>query len=83
MNPIRWTNEALEALNRLTDKDRRELLDHLDLVSDFPAMYPVRQRGRFVGLRYFVVRRRWLVYYRFKKDVGVLIFDVVSALAPM
>ena len=64
MSRIRWTNEAIIALASLTPPQRRPLFDRLDLIAQFPAMYPRRQRGRVAGLHYFVLEKRWLVYYR-------------------
>lgn len=77
---IRWTNEAIVVLASLSAADRQTLVERLELVAQFPAMYPARQRGRFTGLRYFVVRRRWVAYYRPEGDV-VLIITMVPALA--
>ena len=61
---IRWTNTALVALAGLTDSEREEIFERLELVLEFPAMYPVRERGAHGRFRYFVIRRRWIVYYR-------------------
>jgi len=43
-------------------------MERLELMRQFPEMYPMRQRGPFVGLRYFVVNRRWLLYYRLEHN---------------
>ncbi len=40
-------------------------------------MNPVRTRGLFKGLRYFVVSRRWVVYYRESAD-AIEVVAVVS-----
>lgn len=81
MNRTRWTNEAILALASLTPPQRKALFDLLELIMQFPLMYPKRQRGRFAGLRYFMLERRWLVYYRHNDAAGVLIFAIVPALA--
>ncbi len=80
MRDLRWTNEALLGLAELTQRERETLFANLDLVSQFPAMYPARQRGRFARLRYFVVARRWIVYYR-PGEHTLLILAIVPALA--
>ncbi len=80
MRELRWTNEAILALASLSNRARQALFDTLDLVVEFPAMYPARQRGKFAGLRYFVLQRRWIVYYR-SGDDGVLVLTIVPALA--
>ncbi len=43
-------------------------------------MYPARQRGRFARLRYFVLNKRWLIYYRPAGET-LLVFAAVAALA--
>jgi len=77
---IRWTSQAILAVASLTDRQRRILLDRLDLPDQFPSMYPARQRGRFAHLRYFVIEKRWVVYYRAEAE-ELLIFAIVPALA--
>ncbi len=69
------------ALASLTPAHRRTLFKMLEPLTDFPAMYPRRQRGRHVGLRYFVLEKRWLVYYRPEATGGILVFAIVPALA--
>lgn len=81
MREIRWTNQALLALASLTNREQRMLLDRLELASEFPAMYPSRQRGRFARLRYFVINKRWLVYYRLDERGTLRIIGIVPALA--
>jgi plasmid stabilization system protein ParE len=78
---LHWTNQAILALASLTGRERRALLDHLDLLAQFPAMYPARRRGRFAGLRYFVLERRWIIYYRLAEEDPILVFAIVPALA--
>lgn len=78
--PVRWTNEAIVALASLSAAARRALFDRIEMVGQFPAMYPARQRGRFTGLRYFVVGRRWIVYYH-AEESAISIVAIVSALA--
>jgi len=77
---IRWTEEAVRALEALNVRDLDALFERLELVEQFPTMYPQRQRGRFAGLRYLVISKRWLVYYRVASAEAVVIFDVVPAL---
>lgn len=81
MREIHWTNEAIVALAALPPAGRALLLERLSLIAEFPDIYPRRQRGRFVGLRYFVPERRWLVYYRHTPEDRVLVFAIVPALA--
>jgi len=77
---LRWTNEAIAGLVALANRERQILSDILALVVEFPATYPARQRGKFAGFRYFVLGKRWIVYYRAgEKDVMVL--AIVPALS--
>jgi plasmid stabilization system protein ParE len=80
LTPIRWTNEAILVLARLREREHVALFSHLDLVAEFPRMYPARQRGRFAGMRFFQIEKRWLVYYSVAAD-HVLIFNIVPARA--
>lgn len=52
-------------------------MHRLELAAEFPRMNPVRTRGLFKGLRYFVVSRRWVVYYRESAD-AIEVVAVVS-----
>ena len=69
------------ALEALEQRDEQRLFKLFELVDSFPAMYPKRQRGRFAGLRYFLVGRRWVVYYRIRPDDSILVFAIVPAAA--
>ena len=68
MRGIRWTNKALAVLGGLTDTEKEAIFERLELVAGFPEMYPVRERGVYGRLRYFVIRRRWIVYYRVEPE---------------
>lgn len=80
MRELRWTNGAIVALATLGNRARQALFDTLDLVVEFPAMYPVRQRGKFAGLRYVILQKGWIVYYR-SGDDEVLVLAIVPALS--
>jgi plasmid stabilization system protein ParE len=77
---IRWSNEAIVSLASLPASVRQSLFERIELVLQFPAMYPARQRGRFRGLRYFVVGRRWIVYYHVAENF-VSVVTIVPARA--
>ncbi len=81
MKDITWTNQAILAPASLNRRDRQVLLDRIELLTQFPAMYPARQRGRFANLRYFVLNKRWVTYYRPNEAGGLLIFAIVPARA--
>lgn len=48
------------------------MLDRLELVSDFPEMYAVRERPPHAGFRYFVVDG-WCVSYVLAEDALVIL----------
>ncbi len=81
MTRIHWTEQAAHVLETMKPSDADALLDRLDLLEQFPAMYPQRQRGRFAGLRYFVINKRWIMYYRILNDTDLLILDIFAAMA--
>lgn len=48
------------------------MLDRLELVSDFPEMYAVRERPPYAGFRYFVVAD-WCVSYVLVEEALVIL----------
>ena len=48
------------------------MLDRLELVSDFPEMYAVRERPPYAGFRYFVVAD-WCVSYVVAEEALVIL----------
>lgn len=80
MRGIQWTNEAIIGLTGVSSAARDLLFERFELTAEFPAMYPVRQRGRFAGLRFLVIQKRWIVYYR-PGNEHVLVIAIVPALA--
>ena len=79
MRSIQWTNEAIIGLAAVSSTARDSLFERLELITEFPAMYPVRQRGRFAGLRVLVLQKRWIVYYRSGNE-HVLVIAIVPAI---
>jgi plasmid stabilization system protein ParE len=57
-----WTEPAAAAFRRLSDTIQDELLTRIDLLSDFPDLYPVREREPYAGFRFFFVRA-WCISY--------------------
>ena len=80
MKSIQWTNEAIIGLAAVSSTIRDLLFERLELIAEFPAMYPVRQRGRFAGLRFLVLQKRLIVYYRSGNE-HVLVIAIVPAIA--
>ncbi|MGQ0569513.1 MAG: type II toxin-antitoxin system RelE/ParE family toxin [Armatimonadota bacterium] len=59
---ILWTEPAASTFRRLARAVQDELLARIDLLSDFPDLYPVRERQPYAGFRYFFARQ-WCVSY--------------------
>jgi hypothetical protein len=80
-----WSDRAREAAAALPERAQRELRRLNSLVMRWPEMYQeVTEPPRWHGHRKFLVRGRWLVFYRVKKgtspdDDQVYIVDIVPA----
>jgi plasmid stabilization system protein ParE len=59
---VLWTEPAASAFRGLTGRIQRAVLDRIDMISEFPEMYPVRQHQPYAGFRYFVVENYCLSY---------------------
>ncbi len=59
---ILWTQPAASTFRTLPKAVKDDLLARIALLSDFPDLYPVRQRHPYAGFRYFFVRQ-WCVSY--------------------
>jgi hypothetical protein len=64
MHRIEWFDPVWDVFQDIPLKDQVEVVEVLNLVRSFPAMFPLRRRGRMRGHRAFVARRRWLVFYK-------------------
>lgn len=69
---IVWTEPAAATFRRLSKAVQRELLARIDLLSDFPDLYPVRQRAPYAGFRYFFLGQ-WCVSYAMANDTLVIL----------
>lgn len=59
-----WTRSIWELFEDLPERDREAILDHLQYLSQFPQMYPVRFKGRRFRRHRWFQAGNWLVYYR-------------------
>jgi plasmid stabilization system protein ParE len=59
---ILFASAAAEAFAELPDSTKRRAANSIDLLEQYPKMYPVRRRGLMRGYRYFVAGRH-LFYY--------------------
>ncbi len=69
---ILWTEPAASAFRRLPKAVKDDLLARIDLLSDFPDLYPVRQRHPYAGFRYFFVRQ-WGVSYVMANETLIIL----------
>ena len=57
-----WTEPAARAFRRLPRSVQLAILERIELISEFPEMYPVREHQPYAGFRYFFTRD-WCVSY--------------------
>ena len=69
---ILWTRPAADAFERLPRPVQLSLLDRIELIAEFPEMYPVRERQPYAGFRYFFARD-WCVSYVAAEDSIILL----------
>ncbi len=58
-----WPQTVLDALVELPQREQELILEKVGRLQTFPAMYPLRAKGRFRRHRWFFAGN-WLVYYR-------------------
>jgi plasmid stabilization system protein ParE len=59
---ILWTETALRHLEEVPRRPAEQILARLETASQFPQMFPARQRGRYRGYHWFPAED-WLVFY--------------------
>ena len=59
---VLWTEPAASALRRLSRRLQQAILDRIEVISEFPELYPVRQHQPYAGFRYFVMEAHCLSY---------------------
>jgi plasmid stabilization system protein ParE len=59
---VLWTEPAATAFQRLSRRFQQAILDRIEMISEFPEMYPVRQHQPYAGFRYFVMETYCLSY---------------------
>jgi plasmid stabilization system protein ParE len=72
---ILFAASAAEAFAELPDSTKRRAAGSIELLQQFPKMYPVRRRGLMRGYRYFVADRH-LFYYSLNSE-EVLITAII------
>ncbi len=69
---ILWTEPAAGAFRRLPRSVQLAILERLDMISDFPEMYPVRERQPYSEFRYFFTSG-WCVSYTTAENVVIIL----------
>ena len=59
---VLWTEPAASAFRGLLRRIQQAVLSRIEMLSEFPEMYPVRQHQPYAGFRYFVVENYCLSY---------------------
>lgn len=59
---VLWTEPAARAFRSLSRPLQQAILDRIDLISEFPEMYAIREHHPYAGFRYFFTRN-WCVSY--------------------
>ena len=59
-----WPQSLIDLMLEMPERDREQILSRVRRLESFPEMYPVRAKGPYRGLRWFLAGP-WLVYYRF------------------
>lgn len=75
---VLWAKPAAEAFRSLPALVQEDVAAHrIDLIREFPEMYPVRTRQPLRGFRYFFTRD-WCVSYTIAENT-IVILAVFSA----
>jgi plasmid stabilization system protein ParE len=69
---VLWTEPAASEFRRLSLHLQRSVLNRLEVISEFPEMYPVRQHQPYEGFRFFVVENYCLSYVVAEDTVIIL-----------
>jgi len=69
---VLWTEPAASAFRGLVGHIRQAVVSRIEMVSEFPEMYPVRQHQPYAGFRYFVVENYCLSYVVVEDAVIIL-----------
>ena len=69
---ILWTEPAGRVFRRLSRSAQLAILERLDVISEFPEMYPVRDRQPYAGFRYFFTSG-WCVSYTTAQDMLIIL----------
>lgn len=69
---VLWTKPAAEAYRGLAAPIRQEISYRIEVLSEFPEMYPVRTHQPYAGFRYFFTRDWRVSYAVTEEDIVIL-----------
>ncbi len=69
---VLWTEPAAGAFRHLLGRVRQAVLSRIEMISEFPEMYPVRLHQPYAGFRYFLVEHYCVSYVLAEDTVIVL-----------
>jgi plasmid stabilization system protein ParE len=69
---VLWTEPAGDAFGHLARNVRDAILTRIEMIADFPEMYPVRQHEPYAGFRFFLVERYCISYVLAEGAIVVL-----------
>lgn len=69
---VLWAKPAAARFYKLPTTVQRAILDRINMISEFPEMYPIRTHEPFAAFRYFFVRG-WCVSYTTAEDALIIL----------
>lgn len=69
---VLWTEPAAQTFRRLSRPVQLAILDRIDLIAEFPEMYPVREHQPYAGFRYFFTMN-WCVSYALSGNTIIIL----------
>ncbi len=69
---ILWTESAADTFRRLARHVREAVLYRIEMIAEFPEMYPVRQHEPYADFRFFLVGGYCVSYVVAEDSVVVL-----------
>ena len=67
-----WTEPAASAFRGLVGRIRQAVVSRIEMISEFPEMYPVRGHEPYAGFRYFVMEN-YCVSYVVAEDAVIVL----------
>ncbi len=69
---VLWTESAADTFRRLARHVREAVFTRIEMIAEFPEMYPVRQHEPYAGFRFFLVEHYCISYVLAEDAVVVL-----------